>query len=144
MTQMCVCVCIYNAYRSDNRCVLSQCYRKVDALISVLVTRSGPPPPLPSGVSHLLIRRSPDGKWKVLRCAHALPGINVKAQKWRYTVPSCTPVSDISLTFFFQVTALRLIESKFRELVRAVRRLPGHSLRSHAGASRHAEGTINS
>lgn len=52
------------------------------------------------GVSHLCNGRSLDGKWKVLRCAHALPGINVKAQKWRYTVSSSPPVREIHRRFF--------------------------------------------
>lgn len=55
----------------------------------------------PYAVSHPLNRRSSDGKWKVLRCAHALPGINVKAQKWRYTVPSSTPVSEFHRRFLY-------------------------------------------
>lgn len=45
-------------------------------------------------MAHRPNRRSLDVKWKVLRCAHALPGINVRAQKWRYTVSRPTPVSD--------------------------------------------------
>lgn len=53
------------------------------------------------GVRHLLVRRSLDGKWKVLCCAHALPGINIKAQKWRYTAPSCTPVRQPHRRFLY-------------------------------------------
>lgn len=56
-------------------------------------------------MTHLLGRQSLGGKWKVPRCAHALPGINIKAQKWRYTVPRSTPVSEFLRRFLLQFYA---------------------------------------
>lgn len=77
------------------------------------VTPRDEPSELGLGVAHFQFAQSLSGKWKVVRCAHALPGINIKAQKWRYTAPSCTPVSPIHRRF--NITALRLYRSKFWE-----------------------------
>lgn len=71
------------------------------------------------GVAHFHSAQSLSGKWRVVPCAHALAGINIKAQKWRYTAASCTPVRPIHTRF--NVVALRLYGSKFGETCAALR-----------------------